>query len=158
LMVIIAQYENPVQAQNIDFNRYAVIVQNLIQQQDQWAQSRGQVDLGLIEVYRGLGGGWQLRLQPGGPGPDGVAPVQPGAANPPAMPQPAPEAIPAPPAAQPPAAPPGAAPGAAPPQIPAPIPPAAGPQANATGPHPLPPAEPRILQPEKEPAVKGASE
>ena len=65
LMVIIAQYENPVQAQNIDFNRYAVILQNLIQQQDQWAQSRGQVDLGLIEVYRGLGGGWQLRLQPG---------------------------------------------------------------------------------------------
>ena len=63
LMVIIAQYENPVQAQNIDFNRYAVIVQNLIQQQDQWAQLRGQVDLGLIEVYRGLGGGWQLRLQ-----------------------------------------------------------------------------------------------
>ena len=38
-MVIIAQYENPVQAcKNTDFNRYAVIVQNLIQQQDQWAK------------------------------------------------------------------------------------------------------------------------
>jgi NodT family efflux transporter outer membrane factor (OMF) lipoprotein len=158
LMVIIAQYENPVQAQNIDFNRYAVIVQNLIQQQDQWAQSRGQVDLGLIEVYRGLGGGWQLRLQPGAPGMDGVVPVQPGPGNPQAIPQPAPEAIPAPPAAQPPAPPQGAAPGVAPPQIPAPIPPAAGPQANATGPHPLTPVEPRILQPEKEPVVKGASE
>ena len=64
LMVIIAQYQNPVQAQNIDFNRYAVILQNLIQQQDQWAQARGQVDFGLINVYRGLGGGWQIRLPP----------------------------------------------------------------------------------------------
>ena len=45
----------------IDFNRYATIQQTLITQQDLWAQSRGQIDLGLIEVYRGLGGGWQIK-------------------------------------------------------------------------------------------------
>ncbi len=39
LQVIIAQYENAVQGLGpVDFNRYAVIQQNLIVQQDQWAQ------------------------------------------------------------------------------------------------------------------------
>jgi NodT family efflux transporter outer membrane factor (OMF) lipoprotein len=123
LMVIIAQYENPIQGQNIDFNRYAVIQQNLIQQQDQWAQARGQVDQGLIEVYRGLGGGWQIRLPPESHGPDVVVPIQPGAANLEVVPKP-PETVPTPPAA----------------------------------PQNQPAALPQILQPEKEPAVKGASE
>jgi NodT family efflux transporter outer membrane factor (OMF) lipoprotein len=45
----------------VDFNRYATIQQTLITQQDQWAQSRGQIALGLIQVYRGLGGGWQIK-------------------------------------------------------------------------------------------------
>ena len=56
-------------------------------------QARGQVDFGLINVYRGLGGGWQIRLQcpPNGSGvrPDGAAldsPVQPEI-----VPSPAPE-------------------------------------------------------------------
>jgi NodT family efflux transporter outer membrane factor (OMF) lipoprotein len=60
LEVIIAQYENPTQAAGAgaDFNRYAVIQQNLITQQDLWVQSRGEIALGLIQVYEALGGGW----------------------------------------------------------------------------------------------------
>jgi NodT family efflux transporter outer membrane factor (OMF) lipoprotein len=50
----------------VDFNRYALIAQNLVQQQDLWAQSRGEIAQGLIQVYRALGGGWEVRLE-GGP-------------------------------------------------------------------------------------------
>jgi outer membrane protein TolC len=59
LQVIVAQYQAGLGG--IDFNRYATIQQTLIVQQDQWAQSRGQISLGLIQVYRGLGGGWQIK-------------------------------------------------------------------------------------------------
>lgn len=61
LEVIVAQYEAG-QA-GVDFNRYATIVQSLVQQQNLWVQSRGQIAQGLIDVYRALGGGWQLRLE-----------------------------------------------------------------------------------------------
>jgi NodT family efflux transporter outer membrane factor (OMF) lipoprotein len=64
LAVIVANYQVGAGAGLGDFNRYALIVQTLIQQQDQWAQARGQVDQGLIQVYRALGGGWQIRLAP----------------------------------------------------------------------------------------------
>lgn len=57
---VIQQYEGGL----VDFNRYAVIQQSLIQQLDLWAQSRGQIALSLIDVYRALGGGWQIRLTP----------------------------------------------------------------------------------------------
>jgi NodT family efflux transporter outer membrane factor (OMF) lipoprotein len=60
LQVVIAQYEGG----QVDFNRYAVIQQTLIQQLDLWAQSRGQIALSLIDVYRALGGGWQMRFAP----------------------------------------------------------------------------------------------
>jgi NodT family efflux transporter outer membrane factor (OMF) lipoprotein len=59
LQVIVAQYDAGLSG--IDFNRYATIEQSLITQQDQWAQSRGQICQGLIQVYRGLGGGWQIK-------------------------------------------------------------------------------------------------
>jgi NodT family efflux transporter outer membrane factor (OMF) lipoprotein len=59
LQVIVAQYQAG--RGGIDFNRYATIQQTLVTQQDQWAQSRGQICLGLIQVYRGLGGGWQIK-------------------------------------------------------------------------------------------------
>lgn len=59
LQVIVAQYQAG--QGGIDFNRYATIQQNLTVQQDQWAQARGQICLGLIQVYRGLGGGWQIK-------------------------------------------------------------------------------------------------
>jgi NodT family efflux transporter outer membrane factor (OMF) lipoprotein len=58
LQIAIEQYE----AGAVDFNRYTVLLQSLIQQQDLWAQSRGQIVQSLIEVYRALGGGWQIRL------------------------------------------------------------------------------------------------
>ena len=47
-----------------DFNRYAVIQQTLIQQQDLWAQAQGEIAQGLIQVYRALGGGWELQPIP----------------------------------------------------------------------------------------------
>jgi outer membrane protein TolC len=56
------------------FNQYAVIEQALVQQEDSWAQARGQIAQGLIEVYRALGGGWQIRLRPTGAGPPPFAP------------------------------------------------------------------------------------
>ena len=62
LSVIVGQYEAGLGG--VDFNRYAVILQSLIQQQDTWAQSQGQIGQGLIQIYRGLGGGWQIRLNP----------------------------------------------------------------------------------------------
>ncbi|MCE5268393.1 MAG: efflux transporter outer membrane subunit [Planctomycetaceae bacterium] len=47
-----------------DFNRFALIEQNRVTQQDLLAQSRGQIDQGLILVYRALGGGWEIRQNP----------------------------------------------------------------------------------------------
>jgi len=46
-----------------DFNRFALIEQNRITQQDLFAQSRGQIAQGLIQVYRALGGGWEIAHQ-----------------------------------------------------------------------------------------------
>ena len=59
LEVLVAQYRAGLSG--IDFNRYATIQQTLITQQDSWAQARGQISQGLIQVYRGLGGGWQIK-------------------------------------------------------------------------------------------------
>ena len=55
--VALAQYRGGL----IDFNRVALVEQNLVQQQDLLAQSRGEIALGLVQVYRALGGGWQIR-------------------------------------------------------------------------------------------------
>jgi outer membrane protein TolC len=46
----------------IDFNRLAVLELNLVDQQNVLAQARGDVALGLVQVYRALGGGWQIRI------------------------------------------------------------------------------------------------
>jgi NodT family efflux transporter outer membrane factor (OMF) lipoprotein len=48
-----------------DFNRFVLIEQNRVQQQDLLAQSKGEIAQGLIQVYRALGGGWEIRLGPG---------------------------------------------------------------------------------------------
>jgi NodT family efflux transporter outer membrane factor (OMF) lipoprotein len=45
-----------------DINRVYVLERDLTTQQDRLAQAQGNVALGLIEVYRALGGGWQIRL------------------------------------------------------------------------------------------------
>ena len=118
--IVVAQYEKGA----VDFNRYAVIQQTLVTQQDQYAQSRGEIIQGLIQVYRALGGGWfaQLEADPRGPvavppGPQGVPPAAPPGGRT------APENIPVPPPALPPLAPPAAGDRpAAPPEAPVPEP------------------------------------
>ena len=57
--VALTQYEFGM----IDFNRVALIEQNLVSQQDLYAQAEGDIAQGLIEIYRALGGGWQIRLE-----------------------------------------------------------------------------------------------
>ena len=42
-----------------DINRIVLIQQNLVQQQNLQADAHGQIALGLIQVYRALGGGWE---------------------------------------------------------------------------------------------------
>jgi len=79
-----------------DFNRVALVEQNLVQQQDLLAQSRGEISLGLIDVYKALGGGWQIRCAPasvtaGLPG-GGPAAATPDIGE--VLPQPRPEPIP----------------------------------------------------------------
>ena len=56
---VLAQYRSGL----TDFNRVSLVEQNLVQQQDLLAQAQGEIALGLVEVYRALGGGWQIRLQ-----------------------------------------------------------------------------------------------
>jgi NodT family efflux transporter outer membrane factor (OMF) lipoprotein len=46
----------------IDFLPLAYFEQNLLEQQDQATQAQGDVPLALVEIYRALGGGWQIRL------------------------------------------------------------------------------------------------
>jgi hypothetical protein len=65
----------------IDFNRVFNLETTQVQQQEQLALAQGNIALNLINVYRALGGGWELRLQRGGP--DG--PPIPHAAAPPAL-------------------------------------------------------------------------
>jgi outer membrane protein TolC len=46
----------------IDFTPVFVASQFLAQDQIQLAQARGDIGVGLIAVYRAVGGGWELRL------------------------------------------------------------------------------------------------
>jgi NodT family efflux transporter outer membrane factor (OMF) lipoprotein len=46
----------------VDFNRVFNIQQTLTQQEDQLAVAQGSVVLNLIQLYKALGGGWQIRL------------------------------------------------------------------------------------------------
>ena len=59
------------QADKTDFNRVFNVQQLLTQQEDQLAVAEGNVARNLIQLYRALGGGWQIRL--GGEGPAPVA-------------------------------------------------------------------------------------
>jgi NodT family efflux transporter outer membrane factor (OMF) lipoprotein len=49
-----------------DFNRVLTVEQALTQQQDQLAASEGSVVQALIQIYKALGGGWQIRLDNSG--------------------------------------------------------------------------------------------
>ncbi len=48
----------------VDFNRLATLETNLVQAQVSQALARGSIALGLVQVYRALGGGWEIRLGP----------------------------------------------------------------------------------------------
>jgi outer membrane protein TolC len=47
----------------IDFNRVFNLETTQVQQQDQLAIAAGNIALNLVNVYRALGGGWELRYQ-----------------------------------------------------------------------------------------------
>jgi NodT family efflux transporter outer membrane factor (OMF) lipoprotein len=53
----VAQYKGGL----VDFNRVAVIQERLVGRQEQLAQAQGSIALGLVKVYKALGGGWQIR-------------------------------------------------------------------------------------------------
>lgn len=77
----------------IDFLPLAYFEQNLLEQQDRAAQADGDIPLALIQVYRALGGGWQIRL---GPEPMPVEPRDGGFDVSPLPGKPRPEEIPTP--------------------------------------------------------------
>ncbi|MEN6365956.1 MAG: TolC family protein [Thermoguttaceae bacterium] len=94
---VILQYEKG----SVDFNRYATIAQNLVVQQDAAASSRGEISQGLVAVFRALGGGWEIRLEPETDLAEGATalvdqPEPPKAKEPAAMPKPPAEPQPAP--------------------------------------------------------------
>jgi len=70
--IVVEQYKKGA----TDFNRYALIEQNLVTQQDLAAQARGEVSQGLIAVFRALGGGWEIRLGGGVAAPAPTAPEE----------------------------------------------------------------------------------
>jgi NodT family efflux transporter outer membrane factor (OMF) lipoprotein len=53
-----AQYDGG----QIDLTPVTLLQQSLVQQQDVLVQDQGQIATGLVQVYRALGGGWELRL------------------------------------------------------------------------------------------------
>jgi NodT family efflux transporter outer membrane factor (OMF) lipoprotein len=50
----------------VDFNRVALLEQNLVQQQDLLAQAQGDIAQGLVHTYRALGGGWEVNCESNG--------------------------------------------------------------------------------------------
>ena len=80
--IVLAQYK----AGSIDFTRVSQLEQALVQQQDVLTQAQGEIATGLIQVYKALGGGWQIRL-------NGCEPT---ALSPSDKPSPALESLPAP--------------------------------------------------------------
>jgi outer membrane protein TolC len=49
----------------VDFTLVGYFQQNLLEQQDEAAQAQGNIALSLVQIYRALGGGWQIRLAGG---------------------------------------------------------------------------------------------
>jgi NodT family efflux transporter outer membrane factor (OMF) lipoprotein len=56
----IAQYKGGL----VDYNRVVLLQEKLVDRQQVLAEAQGQIALGLIQVYRALGGGWQIRTNP----------------------------------------------------------------------------------------------
>jgi NodT family efflux transporter outer membrane factor (OMF) lipoprotein len=61
--------ETQYRGQMIDYTPVGYFAQNLLEQQDQAAQAQGDVALALVETYRALGGGWQVRFGAGADAP-----------------------------------------------------------------------------------------
>jgi NodT family efflux transporter outer membrane factor (OMF) lipoprotein len=57
VQIALAQYK----AGTIDFTRVTQLETTLVIQQDTLAQAQGEIGTGLIQVYKALGGGWQIR-------------------------------------------------------------------------------------------------
>jgi NodT family efflux transporter outer membrane factor (OMF) lipoprotein len=53
--------EDQYKAGTITLTPLTLLEQNLVQQQDTLVQAQGEIALGLIQAYRALGGGWQIR-------------------------------------------------------------------------------------------------
>lgn len=47
---------------DVTFTTVSLIQQNKVQQDDTLAQVQGEIALGLIEIYKALGGGWEIRI------------------------------------------------------------------------------------------------
>jgi NodT family efflux transporter outer membrane factor (OMF) lipoprotein len=54
--LVLVQYKNG----TVDFTRVTQLQQALVVQQDNFAQAQGEIARGLIQVYKGLGGGWDI--------------------------------------------------------------------------------------------------
>jgi len=80
--LVVAQYR----AGTVDFTRVTQLEQTLVPLEDVLAQAQGEIALGLIQAYRALGGGWQIRCT--GCEPTVLPPA--GAPRPPDGPKPAP--------------------------------------------------------------------
>ncbi len=61
-------------AGTVDFTRITQLEQSLVLQQNTLAEARGEIAQGLIQTYRALGGGWEIRCA--GYGLDDAAPAQ----------------------------------------------------------------------------------
>ena len=59
--IVISQY----QAGTVDYTRLAQVQANLLLLEDAEAQARAAIATGLVQVYRALGGGWEIRLAAG---------------------------------------------------------------------------------------------
>jgi NodT family efflux transporter outer membrane factor (OMF) lipoprotein len=55
--LVLVQYEKG----TVDFTRVTQLQLTLVQQQDDLAQAQGEIARGLVQVYKGLGGGWEYR-------------------------------------------------------------------------------------------------
>jgi NodT family efflux transporter outer membrane factor (OMF) lipoprotein len=80
----------------VDFTRVTQVEQNLVTQQDTLAQAQGEIVTGLIQVYKALGGGWQIRETGCDPPPADKAAPGPVTLGPPEKSLPAPRPAPEP--------------------------------------------------------------
>jgi NodT family efflux transporter outer membrane factor (OMF) lipoprotein len=67
----LAQYQGGL----VDYNRVILIQERLVERQQTLAEAQGQIATGLVQVYRALGGGWQIRCNPGISSPLGAGPA-----------------------------------------------------------------------------------